>query len=48
MGGAYINSKEKKPLGRLMCRWGNNIKIDLREIKCEGMEWIQLSQDKIQ
>jgi hypothetical protein len=42
-----------KPEGkRLICRprrrWGNNIKIDLREIAWEDVDWIDLAQDRDQ
>jgi len=30
----------KRPLGRPMCRWENNIKMDLHEVGFEGMDWI--------
>ena len=33
----------KKPLGR---RWEENIKMGLQEVGCEGMNWIELAQDK--
>jgi len=29
----------KKPLGRPMCRWEDNIGMDLREIGWEGVDW---------
>jgi hypothetical protein len=45
--GHIQKSQGKTPLGRLRCRWKNHIQMDLTEIKCEGMEWIQLSQNKI-
>jgi hypothetical protein len=35
----------KKPLGRLRHRWLDNIKMDLREIKCGGMGWMDLVHD---
>jgi hypothetical protein len=28
----------KRPLGRPTCRWYDNIKIDLQEVGCGGME----------
>jgi hypothetical protein len=28
----------KRPLGRSTCRWGDNIKMDLREIGWDGMD----------
>jgi len=36
----------KRPLGRPRRRWENNIKMDLREIDCEVMDWIELVQDR--
>ena len=36
----------KSPLGRPRCRWEDNIKIDLQEVGCGGMEWIDLAQDR--
>jgi hypothetical protein len=29
-------------------RWVDNIKMDLREMGCGGMEWIDLAQDRHQ
>jgi hypothetical protein len=34
----------KRPLGRPRRRWVDNIKIDLREIGWDGMNWIDLAQ----
>jgi hypothetical protein len=30
----------KRPLGRPRRRWEDNIKMDLQEVGCGGMEWI--------
>jgi hypothetical protein len=38
----------KRPLGRPRCRWAENIKMDRREIGWDGMEWIDLAQDRDQ
>jgi hypothetical protein len=38
----------KRPLGRPRCRWVDNIKMDLREIRWESMDWIELAQDRDQ
>jgi hypothetical protein len=38
--------KVQAPLGRSRRRWEENIKIDLREIDLEGVEWIILAQDR--
>jgi hypothetical protein len=35
-----------RPLGRPRLRTVDNIKIDLREIGCDGMDWIDLAQDR--
>jgi hypothetical protein len=36
----------RRPLGRPRRRWENNIKIDLREVGWEGIDWIDLAQDR--
>jgi hypothetical protein len=36
----------KRPLGRPRCRWEDNIKIDLQEVGCGGMDWIEMAQDR--
>ena len=36
----------KRPLGRPRRRWEDNIKIDLQEVGCGGMNWIELAQDR--
>jgi len=36
----------KRPLGRLRRRWEDNIKMDLQEVGCGGMDWIELAQDR--
>jgi hypothetical protein len=38
----------KRPLGRPGSRWVDNIKIDLREIGWDGVDWIYLAQDRDQ
>jgi hypothetical protein len=38
--------EEKRPLGRLRHRWENNIKMDLQEVECGGMDGIELAQDR--
>ena len=35
----------KRPLERPRRRWEDNIKMDLQEVGCEGMDWIELAQD---
>jgi len=36
----------KRPLGRPRRRWEDNIKMDLQEVGSEGMDWIELAQDR--
>jgi hypothetical protein len=36
----------KRPLGRPRHRWEDNIKMDLQEVGCGGMDWIELAQDR--
>jgi len=36
----------KRPLGRPRLRWKDNIKLDLQEVGCGGMDWIELAQDR--
>jgi hypothetical protein len=38
----------KAPLERRTRRWEDNIRMDLREIGWEGVEWIHLAQDRDQ
>jgi hypothetical protein len=38
----------KRQLGRPRCRWVDNTKIDLREVGLDGMDWIDLAQDRDQ
>jgi len=36
----------ERPLGRPRRRWEDNIKTDLQEVGCGGMDWIKLAQDR--
>jgi hypothetical protein len=38
----------KRPLGRPRYRLVNNIKMDLRETGWDGMDWIELAQNRDQ
>ena len=33
----------KRPLGRPRCRWEDNIKTDLQEVACGGVDWMELA-----
>ena len=36
--------KGKGPFEELKRRWGDNIKMDIQEVGCGGMDWIELVQ----
>ena len=36
----------KRQLGRSRRRWEDNIKMDLQEVGCGGVDWIELAQDR--
>ena len=36
----------KRQLRKPRRRWENNIKVDLQEVGCVGMDWIELAQDR--
>jgi len=38
-------SEGKRPLGGPRRRWEDNIKMDLQEVGCGGVGWIDLAQD---
>jgi hypothetical protein len=38
----------KKPLGRSRRRWEDNISMYIREIGWEGVNWIHVTQDRVQ
>ena len=37
--------EEKRPLGKSRRRLEDNIKMDLQEVECGGMDWIDLAQN---
>ena len=36
----------KRPLGTTRCRWEDNNKMDLQEVGCGAMDWIELAEDR--
>jgi len=36
----------KRPLGRPRCRLDYNIKMDLQEVGCGSMDWIEVAQHR--
>jgi len=49
-GGVYrvlVGKPEgKRPLGRTRRRWEDNIKMDLQDVGCGGIDWIELARDR--
>jgi hypothetical protein len=41
-----VKSEGERPLGRSGHRWKDNIRMDLREIGWEGVDWIYLARDR--
>jgi hypothetical protein len=39
-------TRGKETMGRARCRWEDNIKINLQEVGCGGMDWIELVRDR--
>ena len=39
-------SEGKRPFGRTRRMWEDNIKMDLQEVTCRGVNWIELAQDR--
>jgi len=39
-------SEGKRPLRRPRSRWEDNIKMDLHEVGCGDVDWIELAQDR--
>jgi hypothetical protein len=36
----------KRSLGRVRLRWEDNVKMDLQEVGCGDVDWIELTQDR--
>jgi hypothetical protein len=39
-------AEAERPMGRPRHRWEDNIKMDLQEVGCGGMDWNELAQDR--
>jgi len=40
------NLRERDHLGDTGVDWGDKIRMDLQELGCRGMDWIELAQEK--
>jgi hypothetical protein len=41
-----VKPEGRRQLGRPRSRWEDNIKMDLREVECGVMDWIELAQNR--
>ena len=41
-----VKPEGKRPLGRPRRRWEDNIKMDLQEMGCGSMDWIDVAQGR--
>ena len=46
IGSWWGKQERKRPLGRPRRRWVDNIRMDLQEVGCGYMDWIELVQDR--
>jgi hypothetical protein len=44
--GFWWGNLRRRPLGRPRHRWEDNIRIDLREVGCGFVDWMELAQDR--
>jgi hypothetical protein len=44
--GLWWGNLRKKNTRETQTLMGDNIKMDLQEVGCEGMDWIELAQDR--
>jgi len=44
--GVLVGKPGKRPLGRPRRRWEDSIKMELHEMGCGSMDWIELAQDR--
>ena len=49
MGTGFLwgNLRERDHLEDQSCKFEDNIKMDLQEVGCEGMDWIYLTQGQV-
>jgi hypothetical protein len=42
----WTDTVGKRPRGRYRRRWEDNIRMDLREVGCDVVDWMHLAQDR--
>jgi hypothetical protein len=40
------NPEGRRPLGKIRRRWEDNIRMDLREVRCGCVDWMELAKDR--
>ena len=40
------NRQSYRPLGMPRCKWEDDIKVDVKEIGWEGVDWMNLAEDR--
>jgi hypothetical protein len=43
-----VENLKGKKVGRRRSRWEDNIKVDLKKVRCECVGWIQLVHNRVQ
>jgi hypothetical protein len=41
-------TKGKRPFGRVTSRWEDNIRMNVKDIECEDVDWIHLAEHEVQ
>jgi hypothetical protein len=44
--GFWSGNLRERTTWETQARWEDNIKMDLQEVGCGGMDWIELTQDR--
>jgi hypothetical protein len=42
----WLVSPKKRPLAKSVFGWEDSIKMDIREVRLEDVDWIHLAQDR--
>jgi hypothetical protein len=44
----HIKPKRERPFERRICIWEDDIKVDLKAIGWEDVDWVHLAHDRVQ